>query len=517
MELAVLSLADSSLPSPRPLLSEIRPPYRGPASNGPSLADSFPPYPPFRAPEDWRVRVVPEVDFESRNYHLAIQFVADTAADHALKHERHNHPWCASCDERADNLTGWREYQADILRDQLEQPMTAVKVNAIARDLAKKKDISELAETHGVDENDIYAVLEYREELLAWYAAPMQRALRWFIKNNGRPPVDDFDPGAGETSLSASLLDRDQLDALPSPSPLIEGVIIEHTYTLLAGRKSTYKSFVAIDWALSIATGLPWQGLETQQRRVLYLAAEGAYGVSQRVDAWEQLHKLDVAADTFTVAPQAVNLFTDSGTSELIDVVHKGGYGFVVLDTLNRVKGRATENSDEMSTVINNIEKVKRATEDGAVLVVAHTGKADGADSRGHSSIEDNADIIWYTRKNEESRFTITNIKMKDGNDGEEIKLYARWMGESLAIDKDAYVPGNANVTTGPQKSVITTMRDVFSETGATGTELLDTCGIPKATMYRAINELLKLGTLINAGTPSRKRYMLTAPTSDEG
>ncbi len=49
---------------------------------------------------------------------------------------------------------------------------------------------------------------------------------------------------------------------LPRPEWQVDGVLHRNTLALLAGPEGTFKSFVALDLALSIAGGRPWQGRE---------------------------------------------------------------------------------------------------------------------------------------------------------------------------------------------------------------------------------------------------------------
>src|SRR5271166_6366919 len=54
-------------------------------------------------------------------------------------------------------------------------------------------------------------------------------------------------PGCGQPRRRVS----DQLDELPAPEPLIEGVLSRHAYGIICGRDATFKTFIALDWALS--------------------------------------------------------------------------------------------------------------------------------------------------------------------------------------------------------------------------------------------------------------------------
>ena len=52
-------------------------------------------------------------------------------------------------------------------------------------------------------------------------------------------------------NLDDEFLLGDQLDELPAPEPLIEGVLSRHAYGIICGRDATFKTFIALDWALS--------------------------------------------------------------------------------------------------------------------------------------------------------------------------------------------------------------------------------------------------------------------------
>lgn len=68
-------------------------------------------------------------------------------------------------------------------------------------------------------------------------------------------------------------------------SYLIKGILPLHGVALLAGQYSSGKTFVAMDIALSLICGVPFLGRRTKPGAVLWLAAEGAGIVEQRLVA----------------------------------------------------------------------------------------------------------------------------------------------------------------------------------------------------------------------------------------
>src|SRR3712207_4979678 len=69
---------------------------------------------------------------------------------------------------------------------------------------------------------------------------------------------------------------------------LIDGVLTEGGVAALYGSPGSFKTFIALDMAASVAVGIGWAGKPTRRRRVLYISAEGAAGLQDRIEAWEQ-------------------------------------------------------------------------------------------------------------------------------------------------------------------------------------------------------------------------------------
>ncbi len=306
-------------------------------------------------------------------------------------------------------------------------------------------------------------------------------------------------------------LDRAGLLDLPAPQPLIERVLPRHAYAILRGRDHSFKSFVAVDWACSLATGKPWQGHATEPVRVLYIAGEGAHGLAARVAAWEYAWGRLVPPHMLTVRRTALNLHQPGPAFDhLLAHVTAGGYGLVIVDTLRRVSGAADGNSSEMGLVIDNLDRIKQATDSGTVLTVAHTDKGDH-DTRGYSGIEDDADVVWAAKR-DEMLLTLELTKMKDGRDGRTLHLEATEVLDSLTLNG---LDGPAKVnTTETQVKILDTIRDLFPD-GVTGSELLATSGLAKATFYRGMKDLLAAGHVVNTGNKQRKFYELPALTAE--
>lgn len=311
---------------------------------------------------------------------------------------------------------------------------------------------------------------------------------------------------AGASTLRADLLDVGELGDLPHPEPLISGVLNRHSYAVLRGRDSTFKTFLMLDWALSLACGRPWLGRATERAPVLYVAGEGAYGLHTRVKAWEEHAGCTVPRGMFTVLPRAVDLYAGHELDPLLEVVAERRAGLVVLDTLRRVSGRADGNGSDMGVVVDNIARIKDATDHGSVAVISHTNK-DDRDTRGFSGIEDDADIVWAMKRDEDEQVVTASLaKMKDGADGARVTL--RPMGVADSIVLIPATKGSGETAGGRAEVVIVDALDAAEGVAdLTGPQLMDATKLPQTSFYRALKALRDRGVVFEiAGRPKRYR-----------
>ena len=170
----------------------------------------------------------------------------------------------------------------------------------------------------------------------------------------------------------------------------VEDLLIAGQMSVVYGPSNSGKTFFATDMAAHVALGMPWRGRQVEQGGVLYIAAEGMWGIRNRLVAFRQHYDVQ---GTFPLAvlPQAVNMFdSDEDLERLVNTVHvlardMGGLRLIVLDTLSRVAAGADENSaKDASIVVASADKLRALT--GAhVMLIHHTGKDSARGARGSS------------------------------------------------------------------------------------------------------------------------------------
>lgn len=300
---------------------------------------------------------------------------------------------------------------------------------------------------------------------------------------------------------------------MPDPQPLIENVLDQGTTALLYGKWASSKSFIALDWACSVASGRPWQGRVTKQAPVLYVVAEGVAGFARRLDAWEVGWQTKLQDEWIRFLPMSVNLMTRE-VDALTDLIASGGYGFIVLDTLARCMVGGDENSArDAGIIVDAITEMMYATPNrrGVVLGVHHTGK-DGRTLRGSSAFESGVDTVYFTERDGQA-VALRRTKRKDGPEGDAHNLHLTDIAGTESCVVDAM---GENLGENDAESVALLRRifsELFSQTGVSNVELRNVSaehGMSQSTFYRARAELLKEGWITNTATGARAFFERT-------
>jgi hypothetical protein len=220
--------------------------------------------------------------------------------------------------------------------------------------------------------------------------------------------------GATDAGLIFDLLTFADLLALPDPEWLIDGLLPSDGLGVLYGPSGSFKSFLALDWALSVATGLPWHGHSVKRPGwVVYIAAEGHSGLPARVRAWWRAHgEPDLSRARWL--PLAVNFRERDQVERLRRTLAAlpERLRLLVDDTMARSMVGGDENSaKDVGEFIAAVD----STPADLRLVVHHTGH-DGSHERGSSALQGAADL----RAKVERRGPLMDLTCEKVKDAEE-------------------------------------------------------------------------------------------------
>jgi hypothetical protein len=186
-------------------------------------------------------------------------------------------------------------------------------------------------------------------------------------------------------------LTLEQLAQLPPVPWLVEEILPAGAFAIVFAPPASFKSFLCIDLALSIATGKPWHDHAAIQGTVVYVAAEGNPSeLYKRASAWLGYHRLTTS--DFYCTPNRLDLGDMISVEAFIRELPVKPE-LIVVDTLARCTLGLDENGTrDMGRAVASVDRL-RGTFGCAVLLVHHTRKSDGG-MRGNSSLEGAADTM---------------------------------------------------------------------------------------------------------------------------
>lgn len=184
----------------------------------------------------------------------------------------------------------------------------------------------------------------------------------------------------------------DDIEPVLTDSYLVKGLLARQSMSVVYGPSNSGKTFFALDLAFNIAIGAEWRGRRVSQANVLYLAAEGGRGVSNRIAALKLEHgtcdvPLALKRAGMDLLHEQADLQHIYDLACAVQAKNEALPLLVVIDTLSRVMAGGDENSAaDMTALIRNIDAIREAT--GAhIMLVHHTGKDAARGARGHSSL----------------------------------------------------------------------------------------------------------------------------------
>lgn len=243
----------------------------------------------------------------------------------------------------------------------------------------------------------------------------------------------------GETPRFRLLTVAD-LYALPDPTWLIKDWLPAGALATLFGAWGSGKSFLALDWALSVATGVAWLGCPATPGTVLYVAAEAGLGLKPRVASWMTAHRVaepDAVPIRFLREP--VTLSAPEDTTALLAAIEAAVLPsvprFVVLDTLARMSTGLDENKQaDMGQLIAGADYLRLKL--GATVLFVHHQPYSDMRMRGSSVLPAAMDTILALTK-DGSALTLSVTKQKDAEPTVPRFLKLTPLDGSLIVDGD--------------------------------------------------------------------------------
>lgn len=269
---------------------------------------------------------------------------------------------------------------------------------------------------------------------LCWLAKEGGADLAAIARKHGKARETGKERGKAR-DLSDKLLGLDDISPTLENRYLVKGLIDRGAASVLYGAPNTGKTFLALDLALHVAAGAEWHGRkvpdgERHAGSVLYVAAEGGFGITNRISAFKKKHpEIAARADgRFFLLTDRPNVGTGEGATEISNAIMKrAGEGekiaLIVIDTLSRTMGGGDENSPQgMGLYVFNVDEIRAAT--GAhVMVIHHSGKDVSRGARGHNNLLGGVDTEFCLERHKDDNevIVVKNDKQRDRKKAKEI------------------------------------------------------------------------------------------------
>lgn len=281
-----------------------------------------------------------------------------------------------------------------------------------------------------------------------------------------------------------------ELLRLPPPTWQIDQILPSGGLVGLYGPPGSFKSFLAIDMAMCIATNRPWHGHEVDPGLVLYVSAEGSAGIGKRVAAWLSFNQVNANDVNLAWLIEGITVNPDSEDMDVLfkrldEGINDQRPSLVIIDTLARCFDGDENLQEDMGRFIGGVDRLRR--EFAATVLVVHHTRLDAERERGSTAFRGAADtMLSVARDPDDATVTLKCNKQKDAEE---------FSPKTLAL---AAVPQfDSCVLRDWQENAHGRILAALPANGATYTELRDLAKIGTTSLKRGLKLLLEGGELL--------------------
>jgi hypothetical protein len=218
--------------------------------------------------------------------------------------------------------------------------------------------------------------------------------------------VEENEAGTVEEFISSTYLDErsaryssqvftgsDILDKVEPRRFLVPGWLVEDGSSVLLAKPGGGKSFFATSLAMEFLRGGTFAGHRLPKKRVLYVAAERASDIRDRLEAWLQYHEAPTELlEGFALweMTEPLDATTPDAARWVVEQADRHKADVVFLDTWAQLtaSGQENDNNATQRVIRDFVRPVLEATRGGHVMLIHHLGKNVENGGRGASSLQ---------------------------------------------------------------------------------------------------------------------------------
>lgn len=255
--------------------------------------------------------------------------------------------------------------------------------------------------------------------------------------------------------------DESEQENEPDPQWIIKDLISERSTVLLYGATQSYKSFLTLDIALSIATGSDTFGAPALPGQVFYCALEGKAHLKKARRSWKIAKGISGRIENFFLGlaplvgvPNEIEEFCE----EIKNRCGQRNPKLIVIDTLSKAMAGLNENDAADAGQFLRFCDALVEKFGCSVVAIHHTGKDFAKGARGSSAFHAGFDTVIEIRaKRETKAVSVTVQKHKDAEEKETPWTFeGRVIGGSLVFfpttQKEHYTLTNEQSEYSPRK-----------------------------------------------------------------
>ncbi len=265
---------------------------------------------------------------------------------------------------------------------------------------------------------------------------------------------DHLPPAPDVASLTPRLTFSRAADLISAPPPveIIEGVAWADCLSVLVSESGAGKTFMLLDLAAAVSSGVAWHGRYVQQGSVAYLSYEGdALGVRLQAIRDVTGHRLDHVYGTRAQDPLSPRIDRDGEVPSLGELAATAALqalsvtlratgrppvSLLMIDTVRASLTGSEDSSEHVSAYLRVVRRMLTSVPGAAAILAHHAGWQDGDTQRkrerGSSAWRGNCDATFYLEvgasrsESGETELTLRTLKVRDDERPAPLRLVRR-------------------------------------------------------------------------------------------